>query len=135
MALPLFLSIFISIFLISITCFQEERSIYLVLLEGNGVAFHEGLRDGDSSRIDPNRLITYTVSYFFNLLSPFFLINDYWSVKFFICQKIKLFIQMLIMCMKNDLLKKEKLYFHNFSASKGVNLGSLAKRYPHTKKN
>lgn len=77
MALPLFLSIFISIFLISITCFQEERSIYLVLLEGNGVAFHEGLRDGDSSRIDPNRLITYTVSYFFNLLSPFFLINDY----------------------------------------------------------
>ncbi|KAJ1427166.1 Peptidase S8/S53 domain [Sesbania bispinosa] len=43
------LSIFISIFFVSITCFQEERSIYLVLLEGDAVAFHEG-----SSRIDPN---------------------------------------------------------------------------------
>ncbi|TKY53980.1 Subtilisin protease SBT2.4 [Spatholobus suberectus] len=48
------LSIFISMFLVAITCFQEERSIYLVLLEGDGLAFHEGSRDEDSSIVHPN---------------------------------------------------------------------------------
>ncbi|KAK7363781.1 hypothetical protein VNO77_05938 [Canavalia gladiata] len=43
------LSIFICIFLVSITCLPEERSIYLVLLEENAVAFHEA-----SSTIYPN---------------------------------------------------------------------------------
>ncbi|XP_027368653.1 subtilisin-like protease SBT2.4 [Abrus precatorius] len=54
MALP-FLSILLSIFFVSITCIQEERSIFLVLLEGDAVAFHQGSRDHhSSSRIDHN---------------------------------------------------------------------------------
>ncbi|XP_061359333.1 subtilisin-like protease SBT2.4 [Gastrolobium bilobum] len=53
-ALPLLIIYIISIFVVSITCFQEERSLYLVLLEGDAVAFHEGSWDEHSSRIDPN---------------------------------------------------------------------------------
>ncbi|RZC04781.1 Subtilisin-like protease SBT2.4 isoform B [Glycine soja] len=51
------IGIFISMFLVvAITCFQEERSIYLVLLEGDALAFHdhEGSQDQDSSTIHPN---------------------------------------------------------------------------------
>ncbi|KAL2339223.1 hypothetical protein Fmac_013669 [Flemingia macrophylla] len=47
-----FLRIFISIFLVAIT--QEERSIYLVLLEGDALAFHQASRDQASSTIDYN---------------------------------------------------------------------------------
>nr|KYP58271.1 Subtilisin-like protease [Cajanus cajan] len=39
-------------FFVAIT--QEDRSIYLVLLEGDALAFHEGSRDQHSSTIDPN---------------------------------------------------------------------------------
>ncbi|KAE9602055.1 putative tripeptidyl-peptidase II [Lupinus albus] len=50
------LTIFISMFLVYIACLEEDRSIYLVLLEGDGVAFHEASHGhGDSARIDPNR--------------------------------------------------------------------------------
>ncbi|KAH1200624.1 Subtilisin-like protease SBT2.4 [Glycine max] len=51
-----FLGIFISMsfLVVAITCSQEEQSIYLVLLEGDALAFHEGSRDQDSSTIHPN---------------------------------------------------------------------------------
>ncbi|KAG4929193.1 hypothetical protein JHK82_046255 [Glycine max] len=43
-----------SFLVVAITCSQEEQSIYLVLLEGDALAFHEGSRDQDSSTIHPN---------------------------------------------------------------------------------
>ncbi|XP_052108250.1 subtilisin-like protease SBT2.4 [Arachis duranensis] len=60
LTLLLMMSIFISIFVISITCFHddEERHIYLVLLEGDGIAFQKGSHSQDSTTIDPNRLIS-----------------------------------------------------------------------------
>lgn len=66
------IGIFISMFLVvAITCFQEERSIYLVLLEGDALAFHEGSRDQDSSTIHPNtnRLIYIVtkLAYFYSI--------------------------------------------------------------------
>lgn len=54
---------FILIFLVSITCcFQEERSIYLVLLEGEAVAFHGASQnEEDSSNIHLIRLHNITL--------------------------------------------------------------------------
>ncbi|KAK2359067.1 subtilisin protease SBT2.5 [Trifolium repens] len=55
-ALPLSLITFILIFLVSITCCsQEDRSIYLVLLEGDAVAFHGASQNDDSSMVHLTR--------------------------------------------------------------------------------
>jgi hypothetical protein len=68
-ALPLSLITFILIFLVSITCCsQEDRSIYLVLLEGDAVAFHGASQNDDSPMVHLTRL-QYNINYKLNLYS------------------------------------------------------------------
>ncbi|MED6208469.1 hypothetical protein PIB30_045330 [Stylosanthes scabra] len=51
------LLLIMNVFIISINCFHhdddEERHIYLVLLEGDGIAFQKGSRTQDSTTFDP----------------------------------------------------------------------------------